>query len=170
MTWLGNRSNQWERFQFPEGTLNEAQIRTLFEIEDAGRRVVELDLKPAIFKLTDDGIVEVHVRFGGRRSHMAQRAVFWMNEKGKHIVACEEFWDQPGRPVKAYLKRPDDAPYAKAEERDYPDGLWTLGNFGAIAEIRDFIRENWTGAMFEQPESIHDDIVPGVSHGNPHGN
>src|SRR4051812_43194853 len=61
--WLGIRKDPWAQEKFPKGTVNFKQLRTLLNMEDRGRVMVDLDLDPAILKITDE-IVEVHTRFG----------------------------------------------------------------------------------------------------------
>jgi hypothetical protein len=150
--WLGARRTGWAREEFPEGTLNEKQIRTLFEVEEGGRTVVELDLHPAILRITNE-IVEVHTRFGHPRSRFtAEPTYFWLNTDGKMLAAVIEKYEgpqgvhPPGAKFRkwaiGYLRTPDMGPFDKAEEVEY-EHMWSIGNEGAVSQIRQHIRDHW---------------------------
>ena len=151
--WLGARRNEWARECFPEGTLNEAQIRTLLSVEEGGRRVVDLDFsKPSILRVTNE-IVEIHTRFGNPRSpYTAEPTYFWLNTDGKMLCAVVEKYEgpqgvhKPGDTYRkwavGYLRTPDMGSYDKAEEVTY-EHMWSIGNDGAVNQIRQHIRDHW---------------------------
>jgi len=151
--WLGARRDEWAREMFPEGTLNEKQVRGLFEIREGARRVIELDLSPAILRVTDE-IVEVHTRFGSPNasSFVAEPTYFWLNTDGKMLAAVIEKYEgpqgvhPPGAKFRkwavGYLRTPDMGPYDKAEEVTY-EHMWSIGNDGAVNQIRQHIRDHW---------------------------
>src|SRR3954451_13223278 len=93
--WLGEKKTNWTREEFPEAKLNEKQIRVLFSINDGGRTIVELDLKPALLQITDE-IVEVHTRFGHPRSRFtAEPTYFWLDSEGNVLSAVVEKYEGP---------------------------------------------------------------------------
>ena len=152
--WLGVRKDAWSRELFPEGTLNGQQLRTLLQIEEGGRRVIEADYvaRPVILKITDE-IVEVHVRFGHPRiRHTAEPTYFWFNTDGKMIAAVVEKYEgpqgvhPPGAKFRkwavAYLHRPGMRGFEKAEEREY-EHMWCISNNGAVDQVRQYIKEHW---------------------------
>jgi hypothetical protein len=152
MTWLGTRSDRWARESFPEGTLNDKQLRTLLQIDDKGRRIVDLShtAHPAIFKLTDE-IVEVWTEFG-RNWPNHQRLVVFLHSDGRFVAAIEEKYKGPSgvhppgakfrKWAVAFLRRPDMDRYAQPEEVEY-ENMHGLSNNGAIDQVRKFIHENW---------------------------
>ena len=151
--WLGERKDRWARETFPETMLNEQQVRTLFSVSEGGRQVIDLDLKPAILKITDE-IVEIHTRFGhpGSASMMAMPTYFWLDADGNILAVVEEKYEgprgvhPPGAKFRkwavAYLRTPDMNPYDKAEERTY-EHMWCISDNGAVTQVRQFIRDNW---------------------------
>jgi hypothetical protein len=152
--WLGTRKDQWSHEIFPEGMLNQHQLRTLLEVEEGGRRVIELDYvaRPAILKITDE-ITEVHVRFGHpRERHTAEPTYFWFNTDGRYLAAVIEKYEgpqgvhPPGAKFRkwavAYLRTPSMSNFDKAEEVTY-EAMWTLSHNGAVDQVRQFIRDNW---------------------------
>lgn len=150
--WLGTQQDRWDRERFPQGTLNEAQIRTLFNIREGARLVVGLDLKPAILKLTDE-IVEVHTVFGHPgRSFGGEPTYFWLDVNGDVLSSVIEKYEgphgvhKPGDTFRkwavGYLRTPDMDRYDKAKEVEY-EHMWSIGNYGAVAEVREHIRKYW---------------------------
>jgi hypothetical protein len=150
--WLGTRKRNWGHEQFPEGTLNEAQIRTLFNIEERGQRVIELDLPPAILKLSDE-IVEVRTRFGNPRNRFAAEVTYlWLNTDGKLLSALVEKYEgppgvhPPGAKYRkwavGYLRTPQMTGRDHAVEVEY-EYMWGIGGDGAVDQVRQHIRDNW---------------------------
>ena len=152
--WLGNRESHWAREQFPTGTINEKQLRTLFSIEEGSRRIIDLDYvgNHNILKITDE-ITEIHTRFGQPRDGLSARPIyFWLNTDGKMLAAVEEKYEGPAGVHKpgdkfrkwavAYLRHPSMQGFDKAIEIEYED-MWTLGHDGAVDKTRQYIRENW---------------------------
>lgn len=152
MTWLGTNEGHGMGESFPEGTLNSDQVRALLQIEDKGRRVVDLShtQRPAIYKLTDE-IVEVWTEFG-RSWPNHGRLVLFLGSDGKFLAAIEEKYEgpqgvhPPGAKFRkwcvAYLRTPELDRYAKPEEREY-EHMHCISDRGAIDQVRKFIRETW---------------------------
>src|SRR4051812_13241514 len=150
--WLGEKQDRWAREQFPTATLNEAQIRVLFSMEDGGRCIVELDLKPALLQITDE-IIEIHTRFGHPRSRFtAEPTYLWLDSKGNVLSALVEKYEgpqgvhPPGAKYRkwaiGYLRTPDMNPYDKGEEVEY-EHMWCISDRGAVDQVRKHIREHW---------------------------
>jgi hypothetical protein len=149
--WLGTRKDAWSPEMFPEGTLNERQIRALLRIEEGHRRVQDLShTGKAIFKITDE-ITEIWTEFGGSWPHTC-RLVLWFDQDGNYLAGLEEKYEGPAgvHPPGAkfrkwgvgYLRTPDMRSFDKAEEREYGE-FWGLSRDGAVDEVRKFIRETW---------------------------
>jgi hypothetical protein len=150
--WLGKCRDRDNREQFPEATLNEAQIRVLFSMENQGRAIVELDLKPALLKLTDE-IIEIHTRFGHPRSRFtAEPTYLWLDISGNVLSALVEKYEgpqgvhPPGAKFRkwaiGYLRTPDMHPYDKAEEVEY-EHMYCISDKGGVDQVRKHIREHW---------------------------
>jgi hypothetical protein len=152
-TWLGASRGPHDREWFPEGELNEKQLRTLFSTEEGGRRVVDLGLHTAIYKITDE-IREVHTLFGHpRQRSLGANLIFWLDGKGKFLAAVEEKYEGPAGVHKpgdtfrkwgvGYYRDPTMTGFAKAYEREFEHGLWCISNRGAVPETREFVRAVW---------------------------
>lgn len=150
--WLGVRKDNWWREHFPEGMLNEKQLRTILSIEEGGRTVVELDLHPAVLKITDE-IVEVHTRFGHSRSRFtAEPTYIWLDSKGKVLSVVVEKYEgpqgvhPPGAKFRkwaiGYLRTPDMGAYDKAVEVEY-EHMYCISDKGAVDQVRKHIKEHW---------------------------
>lgn len=151
--WLGTQMDRWDRERFPQGTLNEAQTRELFHVREGQRRVVDLDLKPAILKLTDE-IVEVHTVFGhpGQGYFGGEPTYFWLDSNGDVLAVVIEKYEgprgvhKPGDTFRkwavAYLRTPDMNRSDQATEVEY-EHMWSIGNYGAVAEVRAHVRQHW---------------------------
>jgi hypothetical protein len=155
--WLGKPVHPHDRESFPPGDLNEKQIRTLFSIEDGGRRVVDLGLHTAIYKITES-IREVHTLFGHpKQRSLGANLIFWLDAKGKYLAAVEEKYEGPSGVHKpgdkfrkwgvGYYRDPQMVGFAKAYEREFERGLWCIGNQGAVPETREFVREVWVNGI-----------------------
>src|SRR3954470_1047088 len=127
--WLGIRKDPWAQEKFPKGTVNFKQLRTLLNMEDKGRVMVDLDLDPAILKITDE-IVEVHTRFGQPRQRFASEPTYiWLNTDGKVLCAVIEKYEgpqglhKPGDTFRkwaiAYLRHPDMSNFEEAKVMEF---------------------------------------------------
>jgi hypothetical protein len=153
--WLGERKNWHNRESFPEGTLNDKQVRAVLKMEEGSRRVQNLSetMRPAILKVTEK-IIEVHTDFGGSWPN-TQALALWLDADGKFLAAVEEKYEgprgvhKPGDTFRkwavAYRRTPDMGGFAKSEEVTY-DHMWGLGNDGAMEQTRQFIRNTWVEA------------------------
>ena len=165
-TWLGTKRCAWTHEEFPPGVLNEKQLRLLLSIERGGRTIIDLDLKPAVLKLTDT-ITEIHFRFGfPRHRHAASLLYVWISTDGEYLSAVEEIYEdpsgvrQPGdtstATVKGYYWHPSMGGFAKAFERLYPQGTWSLDHDGAVEQTRLYIRKVWVEQQPDGSRSAED--------------
>jgi hypothetical protein len=148
--WLGIRKDAWSRELFPEGMLNENQIRTLMSVKEGSRYVTELYLPPAILKMTDE-IVEIHARFGHGGS-TDEVVFFWLDNDGNMLASVIEKYEGPSGVHKpgdtyrkwavAYLRTPEMRPFEQAYAQEH-DFLWGLGRDGAVEKTRQFIHDTW---------------------------
>jgi hypothetical protein len=150
--WLGTRKDAWAHEQFPETTLNDRQIRSLFNIREGNRMVQNLSAtaRPSIMAITDE-ITEVHVEFGHNWLNR-QHIVFWLDKDGNMLSSVEEKYEgpqgvhPPGAPYRkwavAYLRTPDMRAFDKAEEVEY-ERMYCISDQGAVDQVRKHIRDNW---------------------------
>lgn len=150
--WLGVRKDNWSPERFPETTLNDKQIRSLFSIHEGSRTVQNLSAtaRPSIMAITDE-ITEIHVEFGHNwPSH--QHVVFWLDNDGNMLASVIEKYEGPSGVHKpgdtyrkwavAYLRTPDMSPFAEAEEREY-EHMYCISDQGAVDQVRKHIRNHW---------------------------
>jgi hypothetical protein len=165
-TWLGTQRCAWTHEEFPPGVLNEKQLRLLLSLERGGRKIIGLDLDPAILKLTDT-ITEIHFRFGFPRDRYAASLLYvWISTDGEYLAAVEGIDRDPSgvqppddtvpATVKGYYRHPSMGGFARAFERLYPHGTWSLGHDGAVEQTRLYIRKVWVEQQPDGSRSAED--------------
>lgn len=157
MEWLGTQQSAWDREKFPEGTLNAAQLNELFSIDDStyGRMVSLYGVRhPApILKLTEE-ITEVHIKMGHRRAVgiWDRQAVIWVTNEGIILATCIQIGEQNHRTqkfdpdtVEGYLwPTAEKHRFGKEPETvRFEHGMFSLGNAGAVPNIRQYIKEHY---------------------------
>lgn len=154
--WLGDHTSGFELF--PDGKLNAKQISDLLAMQDPAHGSIfglRAGTRQQILQLTDDGIVEVHVNIGhARRGIWYRHAVVWMTDEGTWIASCIQKGEQnnktqkfEGDLVEGYLWTKDMIKLGRFGRepitKQYEHGMFSLGNSGAVPEIRKFIKENY---------------------------
>jgi hypothetical protein len=162
MNWLGNFDHlpHYQREHpdphlecFPDGALNAKQLDMVLTLNDPdfGRIVAVGHGAPQpILKLTEE-ITEVHLQIGQGRDFMKRRTcVLWLNVAGKQIAAA--IWVGKQRDellAKSYWIKPEDMDVIRSPDwepivTEHEDGMWSLGNHGAVPLTRQFIKEHYT--------------------------
>ncbi len=156
MQWLGKQNDKWNHEVFPEGCLNKRQVDSLFSIDDPryGRfNGLRAGIPQPILKLTDHGFLEVHGNIGTHNLRVWDRqAVIWMNNSGEQLATAIQLGQQNASTqmfdnavVEAYLwdveKRHQR--WGKEPETRQYDRFWSLGDQGAVPQIRQFIKETF---------------------------